>query len=252
MAFTNSEQSHEHSLQTLNMLYEYDDFMASIGTLVDLGCGSGLDLEWWATRTTRDSNPLPLNIQCVGVDTSDQLPIARKYNNVTYQRTDFESNIHLNKNRTYDVLWSHDSFQYCVNPLETLVKWRDIASESGMLVLIVPKTTEIRRRQLTYHQPSGCYYHHSMTSLMHMLSLTGWDCNSGFFLEKQMDSFIHVVVYKSDQAPRDPKTTTWYDLADSGLLPESACTSIQKYGFLRQEDLLVPWLDHSLTWMGKL
>ena len=58
----NPAQSHAHSQQTLNALYEYDDFMESIATMVDLGCGTGLDLEWWATRTTRDDNPQPLNI----------------------------------------------------------------------------------------------------------------------------------------------------------------------------------------------
>ena len=66
--FATSQDSHKHSLEILNQLQEYDEFMESIQTMVDLGCGDGLDLEWWATRTTRDDNPEPLNIQCVGVD----------------------------------------------------------------------------------------------------------------------------------------------------------------------------------------
>jgi len=70
--FANAEASHQHSLETLNMLQEYDEFMESIGTLIDLGCGSGLDTEWWATRVTREDNPRPLNIQCTGVDQIDQ------------------------------------------------------------------------------------------------------------------------------------------------------------------------------------
>jgi hypothetical protein len=49
----------------------------------------------------------------------------------------------------------------------------------------------------------------------------------------------------------DPATTTWYDLADKKLLPDSAIKSINAHGYLRQEDLLIEWLDHSLTWMGK-
>jgi hypothetical protein len=36
MTFRNDEERHEHSLKTLNTLFEYDDFMESIGTLVDL------------------------------------------------------------------------------------------------------------------------------------------------------------------------------------------------------------------------
>ena len=42
--FTKAGDSHKHSLETLNALYQYDDFMSSIGTLVDLGCGNGDDL----------------------------------------------------------------------------------------------------------------------------------------------------------------------------------------------------------------
>jgi len=252
MAFTNLDQSHDHSLQTLNMLYEYDDFMASIGTLADMGCGAGLDIEWWATRTTRDDNPKPLNIQCVGVDLLDSFPMARKYPNVTYQKRDFESEIPLTRNRTYDVLWCHDAFQYCISPIDTLIQWRNITSESGMMILIVPKTIDIRHRQLKYVQPNGHYYHYSITSLIHMLAVTGWDCKSGFFLDNAMDPFIHAVVYKSNQEPRNPKTTTWYDLVDSGLLPETASAGILKHGFLQQEDLLLPWLDLSLNPMGKV
>ena len=73
------------SLGILEALYEHDDFMASIHTMVDIGCGTGDDLAWWATRTTRDDVPQPLNIKCVGVDLLEQLPMARNYNNVTYQ-----------------------------------------------------------------------------------------------------------------------------------------------------------------------
>ena len=93
MFFRNPEESHAHSLETLNWLYEHDDFMASIDTLIDLGCGAGLDLEWWATRTTRDDNHEPLNISCTGLDVADKLVIARKHANITYQRNNFEQQI---------------------------------------------------------------------------------------------------------------------------------------------------------------
>ena len=66
--FSSPELGHQHSLETLNGLYEYDDFMQSITNVVDMGCGAGYDLEWWATRTTRDESARPLNIKCLGVE----------------------------------------------------------------------------------------------------------------------------------------------------------------------------------------
>jgi len=250
--FATNELSHAHSLQTLNTLYEYDDFMESVGTFIDLGCGTGLDLEWWATATTRDDNPRPLNIKCVGVDRTETISIAKKYSNITYQCTDFEDTIQITHNKNYDVLWCHDSFQYCIDPIGTLVKWRDIASDNGMMIITVPKTITVHHRQLAYFQPAGCYYHHTMVSLIHMLAVAGWDCASGFFKESQDDPCIHAVVYKGATGPQNPRTTSWYNLAEQNLLPESAQKSVYAHGYLRQQDLVVPWLDQSLTWMGKL
>ena len=125
--FKNDDESHQHSLETLNQLYNYSDFMESIKTMADIGCGSGKDLEWWATRTTNDEYSTPLNIECQGIDILDKLPVAMSYPNITYQKTDFEGTIYTSKDK-FDVLWCHDAFQYAVNPLQTLINWRDITT----------------------------------------------------------------------------------------------------------------------------
>ena len=251
MTFRNHDESHAHSLQTLDTLFEYDDFMESIGTLVDLGCGSGLDLEWWATRTTRDDIPIPLNIRCTGIDQGPAPAVVRKYANIVYNILDFESTEKMSKKSKFDVLWCHDAFQYCVNPLATLAKWNHIAEDGGMLIMAVPQTTNIDIRQLSFVQPSGCYYHHTVVSLIHMLAVNGWDCKSGFFLKKPNDDFVHVIAYKSDHAPMDPKTTTWYELAEKNLLPDTAAASVQRHGYVRQQDLVLAWIDKSLSWLGQ-
>lgn len=251
MTFRNHEESHAHSLQTLNTLFEYDDFMESIGTLVDLGCGAGLDLEWWANRTTRDELAIPLNIRCTGVDIANAPASVKKYSNITHQKLDFENIDQLPKKTRFDVLWCHDAFQYCVNPLATLAQWNRIADDGGMLIMAVPQTTNIDLRQLSFTQPSGCYYHHTVVSLIHMLAVTGWDCNSGFFKKDPTDDFVHVIAYKSTHAPMDPKTTTWYDLAEKGLLPDTAAASVLKHGHVRQQDLVLTWIDKNLSWLGQ-
>ena len=94
MIFSDANASHDHSLQTLNLLYEYDDFMASIGTVCDMGCGEGLDLAWWATRTTRDDDPQPLNIICQGIDRECSLRITDLMPNIKFLQDDFESLAH--------------------------------------------------------------------------------------------------------------------------------------------------------------
>lgn len=243
--FGTTEQSHAHSLQTLNTLYEYDDFMLSIRTLADMGCGSGLDLEWWATRTTRDEVPDPLNIKCTGIDTFENFPIARRYNNITYQKTNFEDVIHPPK-QLFDLIWCHDSFQYCLNPIATLSKWWHITATNGMLIIIVPQTTNINQRHMDFSVQTGCFYHYTLVNLIYMLSVTGWDCKTGFFLKRPHDNWIHTIVYKSDCPPMDPTSVSLYNLAEKNLLPESAEKSINKHGFLRQQDLILPWIDKSL------
>ena len=67
--FSTSEESHQHSLETLNILDGFIDFKCSISNLLDLGCGESLDLNWWANIDDGDvENPQPLNIKCAGLD----------------------------------------------------------------------------------------------------------------------------------------------------------------------------------------
>lgn len=247
--FKNAEESHEHSLQTLNQLNQYDDFMMSIKTVVDLGCGSGKDLEWWATRTMQDGYATPLNIKCTGVDILNRMPIATKYPNMIYQRADFEVKINAPPEK-FDILWCHDAFQYVTNPFQTLTNWRDISSSGAMLALTVRQTTNIHQKDLDFTQQDGCYYHHTIVSLIHLLAMTGWDCKSGFFKKNPNDNWIHAIVYKSEQTPFNLKKTRLYDLVDAKLLPESADKSILAKGFLDQKDLVLPWLDKSLSKMN--
>lgn len=247
--FKNNDESHQHSLEVLNALGQYEDFMLSIKTLADIGCGAGKDLVWWATRTTNDDYATPLNIQCQGIDILDNLAIAKDYQNITYQKVDFESNIHPPHDK-FDVLWCHNSFQYAIDPIKTLSNWRNITSDGAMLAIMIQQTTNMHHKDLDFSQQDGCYYHHTIVSLIHMLAVTGWDCKSGFFKIDPVNNWIYAIVYKSNQEPKDLKTVRWYDLVEAKLLPESADKSVMARGFLHQRDLVLPWLDKSLQWLG--
>ena len=247
-SFPSATESHKHSLNTLNLLYEYDDFMESIGRLVDLGCGKAArDLEWWATRTTRDDVPVPLEIQCVGTDRCAGIDID--YKNVSYQNLDIET--YDSAKKGFDLLWCHDTFQYLLNPYQALKNWYNIANNSAMFVLILPQVTVMEYNTQAFDLPPGHFYNHTISSLIYMLAVNGWDCRDGFFKKDANDPWLHAIVYKSNTKPMNPLETSWYELAEAKLLPESADESINKYGKLRQRDLLLPWLDKSYTWLGQ-
>lgn len=245
--FADADASHAHSLLTLERLYAYDDFMDSVSTVADMGCGRGLDLEWWATAATRDETPIPLNIRCWGVDVDIQNRIIAPHNNISYINQDFEQPIQCPKK--FDVVWCHDSFQYAVNPLQTLSNWWQAMNPNGMLVIILPQTTNLEYNRQKFEQRDGVYHHWSLVSLMHALAVSGFDCGAGFFLKRATDPWIHAVVYKSEHEPMDPRTTRWYDLRDRGLLPRAAVDSVFRWGYLRQQDLIMPWLDKMLYGM---
>jgi 5'-3' exonuclease len=104
--------------------------------------------------------------------------------------------------------------------------------------------------QLAYVLPNGHYYHYTMVSLMYMLATAGWDCGAGFFKQTLTEPWIHAVVYKSDQPPQNPQAINWHTLVEQNLLPQSAVKSIYAHSALRQQDLVVPWIDGSLLSMA--
>jgi len=85
---------------------------------------------------------------------------------------------------------------------------------------------------------------------MYMLATAGWDCGAGFFKQSLTEPWIHAVVYRSSQQPRNPRDTDWHILSELKLLPESAERSIYTHNYLRQQDLIVPWIDYSLLSMA--
>lgn len=239
--FQTPDESHEHSLRTLTALSAYDDFMDGLTTICDMGCGHGKDILWWANTKYEDDNGnmQPRNYSCYGFD----LDIARVPQPLPKNLKLFRRDIEQPLGAKFDLIWSHDSFRYAVNPFETLKNWQQSLNDNGMLVLIVPQTVNIVYNKPVVRTFSGCYYSYNITNLMYMLAVSGFDCKDGQFTKYPNDPWIHCVVYKNDIGPLDLKTTTWYNLVDKKLLPDSADQCIAKYGYLKQEVLQTHWLD---------
>ena len=120
--FSNPGMSHLHSKSVLTLIDQHEDFLDSIETVADFGCGAGIDLQWWATLETHDETPKPRNLICYGVDITDQ-HWGLEHERITFIKADFERKV---LPRKVDIIWCHDAFQYAVNPLNTLKLFNEI------------------------------------------------------------------------------------------------------------------------------
>lgn len=230
-----------HGLSVLNQLREYDSFLDSLRVIADMGCGAGEDITWWATLETRDDPPQPYNYRCYAVDKDpNKLSQLPKLPNLHKLNLDFTVD-HLPT--SVDLMWAHDSLQYSSNPVGTLAHWNSMLNVNGMLIICVRQQSGVKDNRYYSRTHSGCYHNFTPTSLIYMLAVNGFDCKDAYLLKQFNDEWIHMAVYKSDIPPMEPNATTWYDLIDAGLLHPTVVNSINTYGYLRQEDLLYPWLD---------
>tara|TARA_R110000803_G_scaffold186043_1_gene248482 strand:+ start:198 stop:461 length:264 start_codon:yes stop_codon:yes gene_type:complete len=85
---------------------------------------------------------------------------------------------------------------------------------------------------------------------MYMLAMNGFDCADGFMKHDFYNNWLYAAVYKSEHKPVEPALATWHDMAEKNLIPQTAIDSINKYNCVRQEDLVLKWVDSSLEWYG--
>lgn len=241
--FNNPHQSHAHSLEVLNLLKEHDTFMESISSIADMGAGAGLDCLWWANATTRDTPSEPLNLKVYAVDKVETRFDFDMPDRVVPIVRDFEKSC---LPVPVDVIWCHDAFQYAVNPLHTLRIWNQQMNENGMLYIGMPLLNYNEYGRWQRQGRNFQFYNHGFLSLVYMLAVNGFDCHDAYFRKAVDDPWLHAAVFKTAQTPRDPSTTTWYDLVEAGLVNDSLANSLRTFGHVREQDALFPWLDKAL------
>ena len=234
--------ANRHATHILETVRQYDTFLESLRTVADMGCGVGEDAHWWATLENYEDPPQPYNFNVFAVDKDPgkiaQVPSLKNINKIcdTYDKENlFPISI--------DLMWAHDSLNYSTDPLKTLRMWNSYMTTNGMLLISIPQYNGVEYNRYYSRTYSGCYFNYTPTSLIYMLTVNGFDCRDAYLLKKFGDPWIQMAVYKSDVPVMDPETTNWYDLADKNLLHPSIVSSINTHGYLKQEEIVMPWLD---------
>jgi SAM-dependent methyltransferase len=207
-----------------------------------MGCGAGLDAAWWATLETRDDPPEPRNYKVFAVDQdlSKVEPSTHDTPGIKWLNYNFEDANILPI--TADLIWSHDSFQYALNPMNTLANWNRQLNTNGMLVMALPQSMNYVYNRLTFKTESYNYFNYNISNLVYMLAVNGFDCRDAFFYKNVNSNWIYLAVYKNEE-PMNPTSTSLLDLVDKNLLHDSVVASINKFGHIRQQDIFYPWLD---------
>lgn len=238
-----TQQSHEHSLQTLELLDGFDDFKASIKHLADFGCGQGLDLEYFANMQEYDEDGLPsryLDINCVGFDLTCE-KIKPQRHNIKYKNWDLNNHKDAMWSVPFDVVWCHDVMQYLHSPVNFLRFVNKNMNTGGMLYLGVPSTVSVLHNRFQNYTPSGHLNTFTVSQIIYLLALSGFDVKDFYLNKHKHTDYIDVVIYKErDPLPID---TSWYAMVDMGILNEQQQELVLKNNILSDQGLTALWLN---------
>ena len=247
MIFTSEQESHNYSLQTLKNLSGHYEFKTSIKNIIDIGCGrEHFDLKFWASLTNDedDGSPgAPLNISCTGLDKLD-IKENPNYKNIKLIQRDFNKVPDFGLDEKFDVVWCSDAMQYSHSPLNFLKNLNGIMQDNGMLYLRVPSTISVIYNKFQNYTKSGYYSTFTLTQLIYLLALNGFDCNDVFFKKTAYEDIIEVVTYKISE-PYD-SNLNWGQLAEHNMLTDNMNEIINHKGYLTDQGLITKWIDGSV------
>jgi SAM-dependent methyltransferase len=240
-----NQASHNHSLLALNYLDQFDDFKSSIKHMADFGCGKGLDLEFWANMHTwtEEGEPGPkLNFNCVGFDLNAENNVPNRHN-IKYKNYDFNTDDVL-WSVPFDVVWCHNLMQYMYSPVEFLGRVNRNMATGGMLYLCVPSTVSVFQNRFQNYTPAQHFNTFTVSQIIYLLALNGFDVNDFYLQKEQFVDIIQVVTYKE----RKPLsyTTSWYEMADMGILNDNIKEIVLQNNTLSDQGLVTKWLDGTI------
>lgn len=237
------EDSHAHSLETLDVLNRYQDFMDNVSTVADMGCAQGLDAMWWAQLAKTDGTPRNIKVNAVDI-AIDPLTVLRHPSINYIQRSYADSGL---SDDSQDLVWSHNSLQCSKDPLGTLLHWNQIMRTDAMLVISLPYNFYINNHRnipkvdTTYI--NGSYFNWTLGNLILALAAAGFDVRDSHFRFDRVNCWIQAAVYKSTRKPNI--NMDWYEMCEQRLLPISIESALNRNGTFKDTDIVCEWIDRS-------
>jgi len=236
------EESHQHSLITLGFIEQLDDYLSGVETVCDMGAGIGLDSVFWANL--KDPNGRDRNIKVTAVEIAPA-QIINTVKNMEWKFADF-SKVEL---PPQDIIWAHDVLQLAADPIGTLFHWHTLLRTDGLLLIEIPYLlsvhSHVERLKVDVNMKAGTYHIYTLSNLIAQLASAGFDCRQAHFHLDRQSGWIRAAVYRTEAEPK--LYNSWYELAETGRLPYSLDDVIQSANRFNETDLVVEWLDRSVT-----
>lgn len=239
---SNPANSRLHSQAFLELLQQYPTMMETIDNVIDVGCGEGFASCWWANVDDGDEEkPTPLEIDVTAIDKENSFKEKYEHENIKF----VQSNVFdYEPEHTFDVVWAHSVLQQTTNPLKFLHKMNNFCNMGGMMCLTMPTTVNTFYGEPDYRVYSDAPNSITLVDLIHMLVLSGFNCNEGYFVKQPNTNIINALVYKDSDKLYEYGEQTLYEYTD--LLPESCKTQLNRFGYLTNKSLQLYWIDGTL------
>ena len=239
------QESHQHSLKTLEYLALLDDYLSGMSNIAVMGAGIGLDAVWWATLHSQSGRPYNFNVTAVDVAPSLEIKTAGK---MQWKFEDMSS-VEL---PPQDLIWCHNALHHTMTPVGTLFHWHKLLRQDGLLIVEIPYSlsvhSHIEHNTVNVSMSSGMYHVYTMSSLIVQLASAGFDCRSANFQLDKESGWLRAAVYKTSDEPR--LYSSLYELKETNRLPYCLDAVLDGIDRFNEGDLVLEWIDRSQSILG--
>lgn len=211
--------------------------------VLDVGCGDGIQAEWWASRQPPDAEDrydIKPSVECHGVDLFP--PSSDLVNKFYYKQGDYHNLTY--KDSQFDIVWSHFSLEYSPTPFKALAEWRRVCKPDGHLYLTIPGSFKKKFGRIHTGIKPGQQSWFTVPMLMYMLAYTGWSPKNSFFEQDFKNGVIRGLIAANPEQSTaiDPVTTNLYEMAEKGVFNEWCNAMINDTGTFDESRLVITWV----------